>query len=336
MKNKDLATCPRPADFSFNQLVVLEWLLGGQSGRRFVVDSGLSQKLFATTSVREDGKSEVIAWAGGFDRLEKLPDTDAARLRLATFREVDEAFGGRKPVDLQALVAAGLISRYRHPMQYLIGDKPSPPFFDDKVADIHIPGKWTYDSSYAEVSGDHVRIWWESKGAARLAALREKARVKRQGLTRRAVFGWEVQVRTSVPAELASLLPPGFTINLPTHRVTRPAFAATIIRETDKRFVVEDLAWINGSPDIGKVMGTGRARQVERQYLLIDRVTEADVARLVAFDTEYSNEIASIDDAVYAQLVPVFAERARRLAQKATQHSDMFAELLASMVKPAV
>ncbi|MCV9964527.1 hypothetical protein OIU34_21795 [Pararhizobium sp. BT-229] len=108
---------------------------------------------------------------------------------------------------------------------------------------------------------------------------------------------------------------------------------ATIIGETDKRFKVRDTKSINGNPTNWMGLEIKREVYVEHEYLLLDNATDADIARLAAFDKEYAREVEEIGRKVCEEIVPIVARMADRLAQKMGQQKDMLAELIDSLKK---
>ncbi|MCS4088852.1 hypothetical protein [Rhizobium sp. BK176] len=319
MKKED-TNFPRPSLFNLRQLSLVAWLLDAPSGtRRFMIDTGKTRKFYETGAPRaEDGLLPVSA----FHPDEKSDIAKAAR----------DEFGGSFKFDPWDLFKAGILGRYERRYPNMAASTVS---FEDKVADIYIPGKWNLGSVYYEIGNDWAREWYAQSGKARreklLAALREKEAATR----RRAVFGRMVSIQPIITKELAAVLPAGYHFTLPSHSVLRPCMVATIVAETEKRFKVRDAATMTGGriAKWGMTTEVGREEYVERELLMLDNATDADIAKLVAFDEEYALEVNEIGKSVCEEIMPIIARMAARVEQKKGQHGDMLADLLASLKK---
>jgi hypothetical protein len=205
--------------------------------------------------------------------------------------------------------------------------------FAEKVADIYLapPGKWVYESVYYEIAGDFAAEWYREKGDARRTKLLSAVKEKDASLTRRAVFGRSVRIEPTIPKDLAALLPKNYSFELPWQTVVRPCMVATIIGESEKRFKVRDATSINRNSTFGMGLTIQREEYVEREYLMLDNVTDADIAKIASFDEEYAREVEEIGQAAAKELIPILARMTDRLAQKKGQQKDMLAELLESL-----
>lgn len=317
MKNKD-AKPPRPSLFNLRQLSLVSWLLSAPEGaRRFMVDTGKVLKFYETGAPREEDGLLPVAAFNAEDRAD-----------VAT--EVRADFGGSFKFDMSDLMMTDLVRAYPRRYPNMAADAVS---FEDKVADIYIPGKWNLESVYYEIAGDWTGEWYLEKGKARREKLLSAVKEKDAALLRRAVFGRTVQIQPSIPEELAKLLPEHYRFELPGQTVVRPCMVATIVSETDKRFKVRDEQPINGNSTHWMGLEIKHEKYVEREYLLLDNATDADVAALAAFDEEYIREVEEIGRKTCEEIVPIIARMAERLAQKKGQQKDMLADLIASLKK---
>lgn len=319
MKNEDTKS-PRTTLFNLRQLSLVAWLLDAPAGtRRFMVDTGKVRKFYETGEPRaEDGLLPVKAF-------HDKDITDAAKAARAEF-------GGSFKFDPWDLFKAGILGRHERRYPNMAASTVS---FEDKVADIYIAGKWNIGSVYYEIGSDWVRDWYTQKGMARREKLLTALREKEAATRRRAVFGRMVSIQPTITKELASVLPVGYHFTLPSHNVLRPCMVATIISETDKRFKVRDAATMNGGriSKWGMTTEVGREEYVDRELLMLDNATDADIAKLAAFDDEYVREVHEIGKSVCEEIMPIIARMAARIEQKKGQHSDMIADLLASLKK---
>jgi hypothetical protein len=317
---KEDINSPRPSLFNLRQLSLVSWLLDAPAGtRRFMIDTGKVRKFYETGAPRaEDGLLPVEA----FHDMDITDVAKAARVE----------FGGSFKFDPWDLFKAGILTRHERRYPNMPASTVS---FEDKVADIYIPGKWNLGSVYYEIGADWTRDWYVQSGKARreklLTALREKAAATR----RRAVFGRMVSIQPAITVELASVLPDGYHLTLPSHKVLRPCMVATIVGETEKRFKVRDTARMDGGPisEWGMTTEVGRAEYVDRDLLMLDNATDADIAKIAAFDEEYAHEVRAIGKEVCDEIMPIIVRMAARVDQKKAQHSDMLADLLANLKK---
>lgn len=309
---KNVIKLPAPGKFNHRQLAVLEWLLAAPSGvRRFLVTSMHNVKFCETGDVREDGMVSLSIFMAD----DRSPNAKALL----------EAAGGRLKFDPYQMAVAGLLASTHKRHDGLPSGDLS---FDDKVAGIFIPGKWAFGSTYYEIAGDDVAEWFREKGGPRLAALRSKAQEKASTTRRRAVFGRRVRIDPAIPKELSVLLPTTYSFDLPTESVLRPCVVATVIEETEKRLRVTDVESINGNSAGWLGLTIGHGTYFEREYLILDNATDAEVEKLAAFDAEYVDEVTDIALKAYSEIIPVLARMADRLRQKKGQHDDMLTDIL--------
>lgn len=302
----------RASQFNLRQLTLVSWLLSAPEGsRRFVVASGRMLKFFETGAVREDGKLPVTVI---------LDDG-----RSPASRELEAEFGGKIKVSPDDLVQSGLLTCFH--TRYPAMDKAQVSFAE-KVADIYIEGSWGLGGSYYEIGGDWVRDWYAQNGASRRRKLLDALLAKSEAVRRRAVFGRTWRIEPRIPEELSKLLPARYSLNLPSQTIRRPCVIATVTAETDKRFKVRDIKPINGNSSTWLGLTIGKDEFFEREYLMLDNATDADVAALAAFDEEYVREVQEIADQALAEIVPILSRMGDRMNQKQGQHSDMLADLV--------
>ncbi len=320
MKNEDTKS-PRPSLFNLRQLSLLAWMLSAPEGtRRFMVDIGNVRKFYETGAPREEDGLLPIKGFSADDRGD-----------LATALRAD--FGGSFKFEPWDLVSAGLLVSHRRRYPNMAADEVC---FEQKVADIYLepPGRWVYESVYYGIAGEWAADWFREKGEPRRAKLLSASKEKDASLTRRAVFGRTVRIDPTIPKELAALLPKNYRFELPGQTIVRPCMVATIIGESEKRFKVRDIKSINGNPTNWMGLEINREQFIEREYLLLDHVTDADVAKLATYDEEYAREVEDIGHAAAKEIVPILARMADRLAQKEGQQKDMLADLIESL-RPA-
>jgi hypothetical protein len=181
MENED-TTSPRPSLFNLRQLSLVAWLLDAPDGtRRFMIDTGKTRKFYETGAPRaDDGLLPVSAF-----HTEERSD-----VAIATRAE----FGGGFTFDPWDLFKAGILTRHERRYPNMPASAVS---FEDKVADIYIPGKWNLGSVYYEIGNAWVREWYAQKGKARRDKLLTASREKEAATRRRAVFGR--MIRSSRP-----------------------------------------------------------------------------------------------------------------------------------------
>ena len=75
-------------------------------------------------------------------------------------------------------------------------------------------------------------------------------------------------------------------------------------------------------------------RLMTEQGLDVDNATEADIARLKAFDEGIEQDYAEMRDRLVDDMVPVMLAALERTAQKSAEIDGTFKELIASMRKP--
>lgn len=309
--DKDLATSLRPSQFNLRQLSVLAWLLSTPEGsRRFLVRTSPLIKYFETGPRRDDGLLPVTV----------ISDYDTNGPVLAAMRT---EMGGKLSVDPHPLVKSGLLRAFDSRYPGMPKDACS---FSEKIADIYIPGNWVPGSSYYEVAGEWVRSWYEEKGAHRRQKLMAAKVAKDASVLRRAIFGHPVKLRPKVPEKLAALLPRNYSFAFPAQTIHHPNMIATIVSETEKRYRVKDRKLINSAGELHTEMKGEEL--VGRETLILDNATDEDIARIAAFNAEYSREIEEIAASVSEEIVPILVRMSDRLVQKQSQHQDMLAELM--------
>jgi hypothetical protein len=317
---KQDTTSPRASLFNLGQLSLVDWLLDAPDGaRRFMIDTDRTRKFYETGAPRaEDGLLPVSS----FHTEEKNDVAKAVR----------DEFGGSFKFDPWDLFKAGILSSHERRYPNMPASTVS---FEDKVADIYIPGKWNLGSVYYEIGGDWVLDWYTNQAKARREKLLAAHRQKEAAMRRRAVFGRPVSIRPTISTELAALLPAGYQFALPSHAVMRPCMVATIVGESEKRFKVRDTATMNGRPipKWGMTSEVKGEEYVDRALLLLDNASEADIAKLAAFDEEYVREVEVIGNEICEEIVPIVARMAARIEQKKGQHGDMLADLIATLKK---
>ncbi len=314
METQDLALL-RPSALNLRQLSLVEWLLSAPLGtRRFLVESPMHLKFCETGERLANGMLSVKI---------TLPNDYGAPAK-----ELRDFFGGKVVVSLEPLVAAGLLvlfpSRARSSSERVT--------FEDRTADISIPGNWSIHSRCYEIAGPSVAEWYESKGRSRREKLLSVASAKIASVTRRAVFGRTVNVRPAMDPGLASMLPEYYRFELPSQTVLRPCAVATIVDETDKRFKVRDIVSLNGNPVNWLGLRIRNDDFFEREYLMLDNAGEREIELLRQMDAEYVEELNAIAASIYAEIVPVIARMADRLKQKQAQHEDLISETLQSLL----
>jgi hypothetical protein len=316
MKNKDSeaihAVAPKASLFNVHHLGVLKWLLEAPDGeRRFVVQHGTTTKYFETEGLDERGKRPVR-------RLMK--DSGGAG-----YEALCDTLRGRFEVDLFPLVAKGLLLSFRE-RNPASGDGT---YFAEKVADIAIPGKWPSPSACFELSNS-ASGWWETSGHPRYEKLAGKHRQREAAVRRLAVFGRVTTLCPPIAPDIAAILPERCHLPMPRHTVLRPMVAATVVKETPRRYAVVDVRPINGQS--GSSVVSGHVEQhVERQYLLLDNVSEAELEAISEFDRAHVASVEAAATAAAQEIAPVLRRLADRMKQKEAEHVAGFAELFGAL-----
>lgn len=276
---------------------------------------------------------------------DKLRDEDGRwtvrRIHYANPRPEDDAtiesFGGKLKMDPYGLRNAGLMltspvaTNFDHERKR----------FNEYTADIWIEGNWPYNAVLGTLT-EAAAEWWEKSGRARydkLIAKKQEAKAHAAANERVAVFGLNAAYkgksyaglhadavgRVSEIIGLASGVAPKW-------RGMRPAFAAVITRETETRYYLREERRLTGAylPAEG---GAGRnvERYIDKQYLILDHASEADIARLKAFDEGIEQDYTEMRDKLVDDMVPVMLAALERTAQKSAEIDGTFEELIASM-----
>ncbi|MNU41379.1 hypothetical protein D3C71_301080 [compost metagenome] len=279
---------------------------------------------------------------------DKLRDEDGRwtvrRIHYANPRPEDDAtiesFGGKLKMDPYGLRNAGLMltspvaTNFDHERKR----------FNEYTADIWIEGKWPYNAVLGTLTAD-AADWWEKSGKARYEKLIAKKQQKKEEAAaneRVGVFGAEMAYRgksySGIHADAVGRVREiiGMASGVvPKWRGMRPAFSAVITRETDTRYYIREEQKLTDAylPTQG---GHGRnvERFIEKDYLILDHATEADIERLKAFDAGIEQDYAGMRDALVDNMVPVMLAALERTTQKSAEIDETFKELIASLRKP--
>jgi hypothetical protein len=265
------------------------------------------------------------------------------RIHYANPRPEDEAtiesFGGKLKMDPYGLRNAGLVQTSA--VATTFADERQR--FKDYTADIWIEGKWPYNAVLGTLT-EAAAEWWEKSGRIRydkLIAKKQEAKAQAAANERVAVFGLNAAYKgksySGIHADAVGRVKEiiGMASDItPKWRGKRPAFAAVITRETETRYYLREERKLTGAylPIEGGI-GRNVERYIDKQYLILDHATEADIARLKAFDEGIEQDYAEMRDKLVDDMVPVMLAALERTAQKSAEIDGTFEELIASMRK---
>lgn len=304
------------------ELALLGWLAGAPD-KRFAVVSGKNvQKLYERLEPREDGLHPVRSHA-------EWDKGDSVLTEMKTW------FGGKISWDTRPLEEAGLVNSYAR-MAKNFGDKDRE--FDKSVADVYIPGQWNLDAHYVSVAGVTAVTWWAAYGRERHSKLLDAigGRIAKMEVAKRqAVFGKEMGLERKLPERIADLLPQGFNFPLPRQNVIRPICTAVVTRETATRLYVEDVKAMSGAPFWPSMIVNkhGGEQYIDRQMLILDNASPADVASIASFDTDRNRDHIERCSRFAEEMLPVIQRMLDLDKQNAVEHDESFRELLASLKK---
>ncbi|WP_327210004.1 hypothetical protein [Rhizobium leguminosarum] len=310
---------------SLQDLAFLSWLLESPE-KRFALfyKAGGGLKLFERVVRREeDGLWTVARISSKTPKREDAPTL--------------ERFGGKLNLSEYPLRNAGLLVTYD--AGKLMGDEKQR--YREYLSDIWITGSWSDNAVLARPSPTAAE-WWETTGRARYDKLFARFQEKKAALAtkeRIAVFGLRARYRVgayegvhakttgrgSLAAGVVAEIAPKWT-------GVRPAFSATVVRETETRLYVRDAQRIS---DLGLSPETTRGAVpeywVSKEYLILDHATEADVEKLRAFDEDVLTDFAAMRDKLVDTMVPALVEALDRSDQKAAEIDGMFSDMLAAL-----
>jgi hypothetical protein len=279
---------------------------------------------------------------------DKLRDEDGLwnvrRIHYANPRPEDdvtiESFDGKLKMDPYGLRNAGLIQTSAVATTFADERKR----FKDYTSDIWIPGNWGHNAVLGTLT-EAAAEWWEKTGRAqyeKLFAKRQAKKAKAAENERVAVFGVTTTykgkpycgIHKDAVGRVNEII--GIASGMaPKWRGMRPSFAAVITRETETRYYLRDERKLTGAylPVEGGI-GRNVERYIDKQHLILDHATEADIARLSSFDEGVEQDYAEMRDKLVDGMIPVMMAALERTEQKSAEINDMFGDLLASMRKP--
>ncbi len=319
----------KPFTPNLQELALVRWLLETPEKRFAMFHSDIGTVILYE---REQIREEDGLWT-------------VRRIHYANPRPEDDAtiesFGGKLKMDPWNLRNAGLVVT----SAVASGLDDERKRFNEYTADIWIPGKWPFNATLGTLTAE-AADWWEKIGRARyekLFAKKEQKKAEAAANERVAVFGLETAykgksyggVHADAVGRVSEIL--GLAAGVvPKWRGMRPAFSAVITRETDTRYYIRDEKKLTAAylPTQGGI-GRNVERYVDKEYLILDHATAADIARLQAFDAGIEQDYAEMRDKLVDDMVPVMIAALERTGQKSAEIDGTFAELLASMRKAA-
>jgi hypothetical protein len=313
---------------NLQELAFIGWMLESPEKRfaTFFSRSG-GVSLFERALQREDGLWTVRRISG----LDPRPEDGETLAR----------FGGRLKLDEYGLRNAGLVAT----ASAATTSAEERMRFESYLADINLDGgRWVYNSVLATLTPKAAE-WWESEGKARyerqLAKLHDK-KAAEKAKERVAVFGVRqtydgteyAGTHAGTVGRVGEILGIANSI-VPKWRGMRPAFSAVIVRETETRYYIRDAKKLTGAYLLveGAMTRNNDGRYVDKDKLILDNATDADIARLRAFDDTVSEEYSEMRDKLLDDLVPVLLNAIERNVQKSAEIDGTFAEMLAAMTK---
>lgn len=322
MKKADTSagrTRNKPTKISVQERALVGWLADDPENR-FAMVSGRSCAIYEKLEQNASGKRPVRKFA------DYLPDDNLAALR--------EWFGGEIKFRGDSTSAAGYVVNYAQLGRVFKMDERK--LFAEAVKDIYIAGQWNLDSSYIGITPEGLE-WWATEGReahlADLKKLAEAAEVARAA-ERRAVFGWVTSFMQRVPDEGADLARQGYELPLPRLKGMRPMLTAIIVRETATRYYVRDARHIRGGDSItysAAVHQHGKEFYIEKDRLLLDNASDADLAALTSFDDRQQQDHYERCTRAADELLPILRRHVALAKQNGAEHDDMMRELLARL-----
>jgi hypothetical protein len=266
------------------------------------------------------------------------------RIHYANPRPEDDetiaSFGGKLKMDPYGLRNAGLMVTSAVATNFDHERKR----FKEYTADIWTPGNWPYNAVLGTLT-DAAAEWWEKTGRARydkLVAKKQQQKAQAAANERVAVFGVKTTykgksyggIHADAVGRVNEIIGLASGV-VPKWRGMRPAFAAVITRETDTRYYIREERKLTGAylPTQGGI-GRNVERYIDKDCLILDNATEADIARLKSFDEGIEQDYAEMRDKLIDDMVPVMLAALERTAQKSAEIDGTFEELIASMRKP--
>lgn len=307
-----------------SEAALIEWLLEAPE-KRFAIhyrNSG-GIHLCERATMREDGKWEFRRISGADPA---SPD-----------KPVVDRFGGKLKLDPHNLRMAGLV----------IVAAAATTWPDEKerfaqlTSDLYRPTAWQYDCAIV-VPSTTAKDWWEAKGSVALekfVAKREEKKRAAAALERVGVFAVRREygiapykgMRIDLEGRLAEATQTALAV-VPRWAGVRPAFSAVIVRETETRYYIRDIVQLTtANLKIDGGMGSNTERYIDKSFLLLDHATEAEIAKLKAFDDEIVADYEAMRDKLVNELVPGILNAMDHKAQKAAEIDGTFHDMMAAL-----
>lgn len=272
--------------FTFAQLSLLNWLFDNGQSIRFLT------KFIGGVDNHELEFHEVVERNGDGKYVDRVINNTASvsgetKTAEAGQRVIDlqRTLGGSFKIELTEIIRAGYIVQ-------LTGflDSERRKQFQEKFA--HLP--LTNTALIRPTTTG--RAWYEAEGRALYEAQATK-RADRRKASERTVLIWaEFDMGPDLSAELKAKVPEGVKLPLPRRKIMRPFATATVIGQTEKRILVEDVKLLEDWQQYGglyssyKIMWPIQGRSpnlfIEPGAVMVDHADEAIVEKLREIDVD--------------------------------------------------
>lgn len=304
---------PRKFKPTYPQLALFDWLMERDRRRFFSHHSGIAAThevwLYETDGVDENGKKKLV-------RL--LPNSEGMEGR-AKAAALIERLGGRATIQTWQLLQQGHIAG-------LSMNSNSEAF--EAFSSQFNKAMWHW-SEHLYVVTDKGRAWWKETGRELFEAEKSKRDKERAAVERVVLLGRVERVRPEVPREIATRVPEGMSLPLPSRSVLRPQATAVVVKETTTRLYLRDVSWLRPVDYSSRVVeGREPSEYVAREHVILDGAEPETVERLMKIDAEYVEDVNRIAEQAVNSILPALLSLDSRLKQKDAEREDMMKEAI--------
>lgn len=307
-------------DFSFPQLALMNWLMEKPDRFISVATFSSSSKDLTFHEVRIDTETNtmkaVTAYPQYYFGSDQKQKEEIAKANLDFLKRI----GGKAAINTQALVDAQFFTHHSS----FTGSKYSSEF-------LIRAGITNLQSTRYDLPLRAMKRYWENEGKAAYEEELARQIQNKAKVSRTIVIGCPYEFEPAIPKELKDRWPKGIALPYPKVKQKRPVFTATVTKVTANRFQIEDVEQIN---DFGYMYGVslikGRKPNqfVERSDVIVDYADEELIAKLVALDVEFQDDISRISTETMEKMLPLIENIDSRFKQKQAEHDDMLKELV--------
>jgi hypothetical protein len=308
---------PKLPKLTFAQLATIEWLVEKPNDRCMVIDGSHLRSEFPSYCELVDGKITVVADKHNFN----VGDRGAA----AKFQD---RLGGSTKVSMwfftdNKLLAVNYSSTPTKP------DKELNNYYT--FMERHGGSLFVHGPSTLLRANQATIEWWNETGKKLFEPLKEKREATRQAAKRRIVIGVVSEVPPSVPDRLKGKLPEKFIHPVPTMRLMRPTFVATVVRETEDRLYVQDIQRIRPSAawherESNPVSGNAPNSYVLKNMVMADGISSDIPRHMLKVDQERYEEYGDLCEQTIVAVLPTLLNLHDRLFQAQAMNQDLMTE----------